>query len=351
MTSLVSIVIPAHNAESTLTETIDSALAQTHTEIEIIVIDDGSQDATAEIVYDHAARDGRVRLIRQANAGVAAARNAGIQAANGDFIAPLDADDLWHPDKLRLQLERFADGPPTLGLVYNWYRRIDFDGRVVELAANPVVEGWVLHRHLEWNFVSNGSTPLIRRAALDNVRYETELQAHGHQGCEDYLIQLQIARSWRFACVPAFLTGYRRTPDAMSKNVARMIQSHVQMYEIMIGQIGEEARRLARRKIAEKQAELLRNRLRRGLLGEAGQALREGLAAEPAALLRGLVAQVELGAHRLARRFASPPAEASRHFNDLDPREWDGKWRSERSPALLARLERLDEAYGRSLGG
>jgi len=325
-------------------------LAQTHSNIEVLVIDDGSKDATAQIASGYIAREGRVRLIVQANGGVASARNAGIEAASGDFIAPLDADDLWHPDKLRLQLETFADGPPELGLVYNWYRRIDERGNGVELAATPVVDGWVLHRHLDWNFVSNGSTPLIRRTALQDVRYRTELQAAGHQGCEDYLLQLEIARTWQFACAPAFLTGYRRTPDAMSKNVGRMIQSHIQMYETLMDGLGDEGRRLAREKIAEKQAEYMRNRLRRGRLSEAAASLNSGLQADAGALMKGLFAQVGLGVRRLVKPLANGGAGTEvRHFRDFQPSEWDGKWRSDKSAARLAQLAAVDEAYGRSL--
>ena len=120
MPNLISVVIPAYNATATLAETLRSALRQTHAELEVIVVDDGSKDGTRAMAESFAAEDPRVRVISKANAGVAAARNTGIDAARGDFIAPLDADDLWHPDKLRLQLERFTNGPPSLGLVYNW---------------------------------------------------------------------------------------------------------------------------------------------------------------------------------------------------------------------------------------
>ena len=93
----VSVIIPAYNAADTLAETLASVVAQTWPNVEVLVVDDGSTDATADIVEMIAEQHHQVRLIRQTNAGVAAARNAGLREARGDLVAPLDADDLWHP--------------------------------------------------------------------------------------------------------------------------------------------------------------------------------------------------------------------------------------------------------------
>ena len=109
----VSVIIPAYNSGPLVEEAIGSALAQTRPPAEVVVIDDGSTDDTAERL----ARFGPpVRVIRQANGGVSAARNRGLAAATGAFVAFLDADDVWHPDKLRRQLEAFAKRP-ELGLL------------------------------------------------------------------------------------------------------------------------------------------------------------------------------------------------------------------------------------------
>jgi glycosyltransferase involved in cell wall biosynthesis len=108
MANLVSCVIPVYNGERYLHETLDSVCAQTHEAVEIIVIDDGSTDGTATAVREYAAK---IRYLRQDNAGPAAARNRGIAAASGEFVAFLDADDLWHPRKLEFQLERFRSRP------------------------------------------------------------------------------------------------------------------------------------------------------------------------------------------------------------------------------------------------
>jgi glycosyltransferase involved in cell wall biosynthesis len=104
----ISAIIPAYNSEGTIARALNSVLAQTRPADEIIVIDDGSTDKTAQAA---GAFGGRVRLIQQANAGVSAARNAGIHAASGDWIAFLDADDEWLPEKLRLQTEHLRRHP------------------------------------------------------------------------------------------------------------------------------------------------------------------------------------------------------------------------------------------------
>jgi glycosyltransferase involved in cell wall biosynthesis len=110
---LVSVVIPAHNAERFIDEAIDSVLEQAHQRLEVVVVDDGSTDGTAARVR---AYGDQVRYVHQTNAGVGAARNRGLALAAGDYIAFLDADDVWHPEKLEVELEIAARNPES-GLI------------------------------------------------------------------------------------------------------------------------------------------------------------------------------------------------------------------------------------------
>ena len=103
---LVSVIIPAWNAEATLLETLQSAASQTYPNIEIIIIDDGSTDGTAAIARDFCAGEPRARLVRQDNQGLSAARNRAVAESRGTWIAPLDADDLWHPTTVEKQVGR-----------------------------------------------------------------------------------------------------------------------------------------------------------------------------------------------------------------------------------------------------
>jgi glycosyltransferase involved in cell wall biosynthesis/peptidoglycan/xylan/chitin deacetylase (PgdA/CDA1 family)/SAM-dependent methyltransferase len=223
----VAVVIPAYNAAQTIDATLTSVRNQTHARLEILVIDDGSKDDTVERVQAHVAQDPRVRLLRQPNAGVAAARNHGIQACRSELVAPVDADDLWAPDKIERQLQALYRGGPRVALVYSWYAVIDQEGRVVETSHRPRDAGDVLARMCRGNLIGNGSSPLMRKAAvLEAGGYCSRLREQRAQGCEDLLLYFRIAERHDFAVVPAFLTGYRRLPEAMSADVTQMLRSY-----------------------------------------------------------------------------------------------------------------------------
>ena len=222
----VSVVIPAYNATATIDETMVSVRAQTYPDLEIIVVDDGSTDSTREIVASHARRDSRVRLVVQENAGVAAARNRGVAEATGELIAPVDADDLWAPTKIEEQMRALRRGGSRVGLVYTWFSIIDRDGVIID-AQRPNHEGDVLARLCRGNLVGNGSSPLIRKAAILGAGgYSAGLRAERAQGCEDFLLYFRIAENHQFAVVPACLTGYRQTQEAMSMDVLQMFRSY-----------------------------------------------------------------------------------------------------------------------------
>jgi len=224
---LVTVIVPAYNAGATIGATLDSIRAQTHTNLEVLVIDDGSTDATAEIVLHHASIDPRIRLIRQSNEGVAAARNRGIAEARGEYLAPIDADDLWRPDKIERQMQVLRARGSRVGLVYCWFALIDEKSRIVSLRHRPVDEGDVLARMCLGNVVGNGSSALIRKSvALEVGGYDPSLRARQAQGCEDLKFHLQIAARHHFAVVKDHLTGYRRTRFSMSSDVAQMIRSY-----------------------------------------------------------------------------------------------------------------------------
>lgn len=223
----VSVVIPAYNAANTIAETLECVVAQTHSNLEVLVIDDGSTDGTADIISAFSARHPQVRLIRQANAGVAAARNAGLREADGDLVAPLDADDLWHPEKLGRQLARFIEGGSTAAMVYCWSTDVDETGAVLPhgLCAERA-EGDVYARLVITNFIGNGSVPLIRRDLLEAIGgWDASLRDADAQGCEDWRLYLQLAERGEVLLSPFVLVGYRQRPDAMSRNLREMARS------------------------------------------------------------------------------------------------------------------------------
>src|SRR5688572_14797440 len=124
----VSVIIPAYNAEGTLADTLRSVSRQTYELLDIIVVDDGSTDQTARIAAKFAAGDSRIRVFTKENGGVASARNYGIGHARGEYVAPIDADDVWHPTKIEKQVDVAVRADDRLGFVYSFFRRIDAQG-------------------------------------------------------------------------------------------------------------------------------------------------------------------------------------------------------------------------------
>jgi glycosyltransferase involved in cell wall biosynthesis len=228
---LVSVIIPAFNASKFIRETLDSVIQQTHRDLEIIVVDDGSTDDTVRIVTEIQKKDSRVTLYRQANQGASVARNLGIEKSKADYIAFLDADDLWHPTKIEKQHDLLVASSDDVGLVYTYSRMIDIDGYIQgHTGACILKRGHAFHYLLVSNFVGNGSTAMVRRKCLPSPKpFDPE-----QNGNEDIFFYLRIAAKYKVDVVPEFLIGYRwNTGQNNSTNFDRQIFS----YESMIGKI------------------------------------------------------------------------------------------------------------------
>jgi glycosyltransferase involved in cell wall biosynthesis len=227
MNPLVSVIVPAFNAAHLIGRTLQSVSAQTYPRLEILVVDDGSRDETSERVLEAAAKDPRIHLLRQENRGVAAARNTGIEASRGDFVAPIDADDIWFPQKLEKQTAVFRSSPPTVGLVYAGSAPIFGDRWPPRLSMPKPLEGAVYLPLLRGNFLSNASTPLIRRECFERVgRYDPSYRDQDAQGCEDWDLYLRIAEQYAFRAVTECLVGYHQSVDTMSADWHRMHKSY-----------------------------------------------------------------------------------------------------------------------------
>jgi glycosyltransferase involved in cell wall biosynthesis len=229
---LVSVIIPAYNAEVFIARTLQSVISQTYKNLQILVVDDGSQDKTAEIVESFLKQDSRVILLQQPNAGVALARNLGIAESSGEFIAPIDADDIWYPQKIEKQVECFLKSEENVGLVYNLSVWIDEEDRIIgKYEPNYYlnyfnVEGNAYPALLYTNIVGNGSVPLIRRTCFEKIGgYNHKLKQQNAQGCEDWDIYLRIAEFYEYRVVPEFLVGYRQVKCSMSKVTKSMAKS------------------------------------------------------------------------------------------------------------------------------
>jgi GT2 family glycosyltransferase len=230
---LVSVVIPAYQAAWSIAETLRSVQAQTYPHFEVIVVDDGSTDDTTSIVQSIALHDRRIRLIRQDNAGVAAARNRGVREAFGFFVAPLDADDLWAPTNLERQMAALEQAGLTASMSFAEMAYIDTRGRPLPVPppaqAEPRLDFEGLLRR---NLVGSGSAAILRRSlVLLAGGYDETLHARGAQGAEDWKLTLKLAMLGRVVRVPERLVLYRCNPNSMSHSFEAMRRSVLTVIE------------------------------------------------------------------------------------------------------------------------
>ena len=246
-----SVVVPAYNAASTIGAAIESVLAQTRDDFELLVVDDGSTDDTAARIQPYL-RDQRIRLIAQPNRGQASARNSAIATASGEYVSLLDSDDLWLPQYLDLMGGRL-DEHPSAAVAYTdaWV----LDDQTRRVARTTVLTPWhppaaptdpaaFFRALLEFgNFVFVGAT--IRRAVFDDVG----LFRLGVEGSEDYELWLRIAsRGYGFVRVDSPLAIYRRSPGQWTSDPGAIERSGSEVLRIVAEEydVPDELRELAR---------------------------------------------------------------------------------------------------------
>lgn len=202
----ISVVVTCYNYGHYLSGCVDSILGQTFESFEVIVVDDGSTDDTPERIKPFLERDGRIRYIRKSNGGQASAKNTGVWHSRGEFLAFLDADDLWQPEKLQKQIELFKD--KSIGVVFSRMEFIDEQGR--ELISSPPAgyltprAGKVTDYLLFDNFVPFSSS-IVRRECLENHGVFDEALAMGI----DWDLWLRLSVHYQFAYVDEPLLRYR----------------------------------------------------------------------------------------------------------------------------------------------
>jgi glycosyltransferase involved in cell wall biosynthesis len=209
---IISVIIPAYNAERTILETITSVQQQTFSDFEIIIINDGSSDRTLELL--HNITDERLKIFSYENGGLPVARNRGISHATGEFLAFLDADDLWTPDKLELQLAALQQHSEA-GVAYSWTSFMDDKGESLSPGEPIFIEGNVYADLLVNNFLASGSNPLIRKQAIKSTGGFDSAFPH----CADWEYWLRLAASWYFVVVPKHQIIYRQSSGGMSSKI------------------------------------------------------------------------------------------------------------------------------------
>jgi GT2 family glycosyltransferase len=251
-TPLISVIIPTYNRSYCLPRALDSVLAQTYSNFEIIVIDDGSTDGTRDLITRSYGHDSRIRYFCQQNQGVAAARNQGLARSQGNYIALLDSDDIWMPWKLELQLAGFQQCP-DVGMIWTDMQTIDPQGKVVstaylrtmyhayrwfktadlfprsyvlpeptrqpELAGSRLQVGDIFSAMVMGNLVHT-STVMVSRERLEKVRgFNEELRIAG----EDYDFHLRTCREGPVGFVDVASIQYQTAmPDRLTARAYRV---------------------------------------------------------------------------------------------------------------------------------
>jgi glycosyltransferase involved in cell wall biosynthesis len=220
----VTVIIPTFNRASIVVRAIRSVLGQTCQDWELIVVDDCSTDGTEQAVKGFS--DKRIKYIRHdRNRLGGAARNTGIRHAQGEYVAFLDSDDEWPPQKLQKELEVFRNSDPAVGLVYTGTVILDETGRVLEILM-ATKSGWVYEELLVWNFIGSCSRVTVKKQALERVAgFDETLVSH-----QDWDLWLRVARVSRVAPVPNCLVKRHLGSDQISGSVRRICEGRERIF-------------------------------------------------------------------------------------------------------------------------
>ena len=236
----VSVVIPAYNTLAYLPQSLTSALKQTFTDFDVLIVDDGSTDGLA--AWAAQLSDPRVRLVTQANQGLPGARNTGVRHTEGEYIAFLDGDDLWRPDKLAKQVA-LLDSRPEVGLVHTSVSFIDARGDAISRPVAAHGDGDVYREFLTFNefyMVRCGSTPLVRRACFDDVGlFDPSLKF-----AEDWEMWTRVAAHYHVATLGENLVLYRQHSSNLTKNYRIMTPHFTKIIERAFSDVPEKYRYL-----------------------------------------------------------------------------------------------------------
>lgn len=290
---IASVVVPAFNAAATLEQTLASLRLQTCQGLEIIVVDDGSTDDTPMIAEAVRRQDPRVRIVSQANRGLAGARNSGIAAARAGYIGFCDADDQWAPGKLAAHVAHL-EANPLVGLSFSGSQLMDETGALMRRAQKPRLTGIGAAHVFKRNPIGNGSVPVFRRTALEDIAWRPEGEQQRDwvfdetfRQSEDIECWLRLALStdWEIEGIPGLLTRYRITSGGLSAATDRQFAAWERMVEKLTPLDPQFFGRHAPAARAYQLRYLARRAVSDGRGAEARRLLRRALASSPRPLI------------------------------------------------------------------
>ncbi|MEH2035525.1 glycosyltransferase family 2 protein [Nostoc sp.] len=234
----ISIIIPVYGVEKYISATVQSVLDQTYKKFELLIVDDGSPDRSIEICQQFT--DSRIQIIHQANRGLAGARNTGIRHAKGRYLAFLDGDDLWLPEKLEKQIHHLENSP-DIGVSFSRSAFIDEAGQALGTYQMPKLKQITTSYLLSCNPVGNGSAAVIRREVFEAIKFQDNLYGtsedfyfdeHFRQSEDiECWIRISIKTNWQIEGIPEALTLYRVNSSGLSANMLKQLDSWEQVIE------------------------------------------------------------------------------------------------------------------------
>lgn len=232
---VVSVLVPARNAASTIRETLESVRRQTFPAFELILIDDGSVDGTADAVA--AMGDPRFRAFRYSHGGLAVARNRGLEKARGEFVSFIDADDLWTPDKLESQVSALR-GDSRAAAAYSWTIFVDERGEFLFAKEPAWCEGDVRGELERGFFIASGSNVLLRRDCAEALGgFDPEFDP-----CSDWEYMLRLSDRWPVVGVPRYQVLYRLSTTSMTSNLDDVERANRRLWQARFGARGQGGR-------------------------------------------------------------------------------------------------------------
>ena len=274
----ISTIIPTYNCQKYIRDAVDSVLSQTYPVHEVIVVDDGSTDGTEEVLADYA---GRIRYFRQSNSGPPVARNTGLANATGDFIALLDSDDLWVPNKIQRQME-YLESHPTCGLVYSDMKTFD-DGGIIEesvkVSRNLMMPSGHIFPQMFAETLFQTSSVLVRRSCVDAVGGFDESLRMG----DDYELFLRLAHRFELGYVDEPLVLYRQHATQGTRTWGKQLQQGVPWEFLVLKKIVDRYPEV----VEELGQQTIRQRLSKPYVALAYACLAEGAPRDARRLMRG----------------------------------------------------------------
>lgn len=234
----VSVIIPVYGVEKYIAAALQSVLNQTYKNLEIFIIDDASTDKSIDICQHFA--DSRIKIIHQANRGLAGARNTGIRHAQGEYLAFLDGDDVWLPQKLEKQIAHLENSP-HVGVSFCRSAFIDETGKPLGTYQMPKLQDISTPYLLGRNPVGNGSAPVVRKEVFEAIKFSDNLYGavedfyfdeHFRQSEDmECWIRISIKTDWQIEGIPEALTLYRVNSGGLSANILKQLDSWERVIE------------------------------------------------------------------------------------------------------------------------